>query len=183
MPTVIVPVDSFDTIIPAPDDGEAVDRASLVQFAQPILNRTEATKEELNTSFGMRQANVLETFGPDPIVLAPGVSIVSGTLSDSLTGDLVTLTTNVMIEYVSGPTAFDRITLRAEINGGPMGVTPVFWVNDSLGSQQLATWSFSATAPVDATSFELFVERQGSAGVIAVQVTSTRVQAERLYSL
>lgn len=46
MPTNVVPVSSFDAAIPAPDDGEDVDRASLTQFVQPLANREEFLKDE-----------------------------------------------------------------------------------------------------------------------------------------
>lgn len=47
MPTNVVPASTFDVVIPAPDDGEAVDRASLVQFVQPSVNRSEFLKDVL----------------------------------------------------------------------------------------------------------------------------------------
>lgn len=184
MPTNITPAATFDTVIPAPNDGEAVDRASLVQFAQPILNRTEALKSTLTTVFGVRDLAASTVVGPLTIVTSPGVSVVSGTLANSLAGDIVTIDASIYTEHTAGPSGFDRITLRAAVNGVsvPVSNRPIFWLDTNLGAQQMVSWKFQVVAPVNATPYQLFVERQAAGGTVVVQLASVRVTAERLYS-
>ena len=50
MPTNITEVDTFTATVPVPNDGEGVTAASVLQFAQPLANRTKNLNGILKTS-------------------------------------------------------------------------------------------------------------------------------------
>jgi len=146
MPTNVTPVGTFDTTIPAPDDGEDIDRASLVQFVQPAVNRSEFLKDTVQNTQKIIFQRAVSAVGGLTLTNA-FQSVISLAVPGGvvLEGDFVSCTYSQMSLYATVG-GFDRVYLGMEIGGVLHAAQPNMWI-DTLQEEIMQCWTWGTTVP------------------------------------
>jgi len=181
MPTAIIPVSVFDTAIPLPDDGEAVNRASLVQFAQPSVNRSEFLKDKVqNTNqtifrSGAATASAIVLGTTDTLVNSYG-----SPLGGAAAGDRFTIHFSARVSMLSGTPGLTSVTATAYLDGALLpGFAEVEM--DALFQVRTLSWVWFAQPGVvsPTPSIDIFMKRSTAVNAVSALSRGASVVIER----